>query len=66
MASIEGQSDAPADHGADDLAEFDVVNYDTDKADESTVIEQVPEEEPIAEVYPAGSWKSVIVNEPVR
>jgi len=55
---IEGQSDAPADHGADDASALDdVVSSETDSADEST---------DVVDVYPAGSEKSVIVNEPVR
>ena len=57
FADIGDQSDAPADHGADDQAGRDVVDSDTDSADENT---------DVVDVYPAGSWKSVIVDEPVR
>jgi len=56
-AAFGDQSDAPADHGADDESEFDVVDTDTDSADENTEV---------ADVYPAGSENSVIVDEPVR
>ena len=53
FADFVDQSDAPAEHGADDQAGQDVVNHDTDSADENT---------DVVDVYPAGSWKSVIVN----
>ena len=58
FADFGGQSDAPADHGADDASALDdVVSSDTDNTDEST---------DVVDVYPAGSEKSVIVYEPFR
>ena len=57
FADFGEQSDAPADHEADALTGFDVVDSDTDSADENTTV---------ADVYPAGSENSVIVDEPVR
>jgi len=50
---IEDQNDAPFDHGADEASGLDVVASDTDSADDNTEV---------VDVYPAGSWKSVIVN----